>query len=472
MSTKLIIMDIPPVSILFCLLFPIFFVKMSLIMKHKKLFITFTAIFSVIVIIAVFLMIWFWGDTYKSGKKYDGFEDFRAEVEIPGLKDGACPQGLGTYRATYTLKDGNGDPVLDDAGKEKTDEQDYFFISAYFDNAPSRIYVVGKKTGTVGYVTVKNVDGSDYTGHCGGVATNGYTFWVVSDTTVYVAKKSNSTSSNNVATDIIKAAEVNGELQFTASFNANLNAAFCYYYDYDGDPTSVSTSYDKFYVGEFYREKNFKTDDKHHILTPYGDMNRAFVYEFNVSTASNNKYGLTTLSAENLPDENKVPRIQNIYSVTNEIQGFARTRGAEAEEGGLVLSQSYGLKNSHLLYYSWTEIKKTSNRKPYKDLVISDEKGQPILNDDGNQVTYGGFTYEGITTKSGAQYRDTSSSLYVYYVDGASKLNDYSIPSMSEGLCVVDDRVYVLFESGAKKYRTFVRQILDEVYSFIPRSKS
>ena len=44
---------------------------------------------------------------------------------------------------------------------------------------------------------------------------------------------------------------------------------------------------------------------------------------------------------------------------------------------------------------------------------------------------------------------------------------------MSEGLCVLKDgngeqRVYVLFESGAKKYRTFVRQILTNVYSFVP----
>ena len=88
-------------------------------MKHKKLFITFTAVFSVILMIAVFLVIWFWGDSYKSGAKFDGFEDFRAEAEIPGLKDGACPQGLGTYRASYALKDENGNPVLDAAGKEK-----------------------------------------------------------------------------------------------------------------------------------------------------------------------------------------------------------------------------------------------------------------------------------------------------------------------------------------------------------------
>lgn len=441
-------------------------------MKHKKLFVAFTAVFTVILVLVVFLMIWFWGDTYKSGAKYDGFEDFRKEIEIPGLKDGACPQGLGSYRASYTLKDENGEPLKDDKGKEKTGKQDYFFISAYFKDAPSRVYVIGKTTGLVGYVTLKNVDGTDFTGHCGGVATNGYTFWVVSGTKVFVAKKSSSSSADNIATDIIKAAETNGELKFTAEFNANLNAAFCYYYDNDGDPSNVSSSYDKFYIGEFYREKNYKTDEKHRLLTPNGnDMNRAFVYEFSVSTSSSNKYGLTTLSSDNLSEENQVPRVQNIYSITDEIQGFARTRGADTDEGGLVLSQSYGLKNSHLLYYSWTDIKKTTNRKSYKDLVVSDEKGQPILDEDKNETTYGGFVYEGVQTKSGAQYKDTSSSLYVFYVDSSVLRNDYSIPSMSEGLCVVGDRVYVLFESGAKKYRTFVRQILENVYSFIPRSK-
>ena len=42
---------------------------------------------------------------------------------------------------------------------------------------------------------------------------------------------------------------------------------------------------------------------------------------------------------------------------------------------------------------------------------------------------------------------------------------------MSEGMCVINDRVYVLFESGANKYKTFVREVLNHVYSFIPRNK-
>ena len=69
------------------------------------------------------------------------------------------------------------------------------------------------------------------------------------------------------------------------------------------------------------------------------------------------------------------------------------------------------------------------------------------------------------------QYYDTT-SLKIYYLDyndGEMLKTDYSIPSMSEGLCTVattnNTKVYVLFESAGKKYRTFVREQLKNVYS-------
>ena len=438
-------------------------------MKHKKLFIAFTAVFTVLLALVIFIMIWIWGDSYKSNERFDGFEDYRKEIQIPGLKDGACPQGIGNYRAKYTVKDENGNPVTDANGKETTATQDYFFISAYFDKQPSRIYVVGNTTGLVGYVTLKNTDGSYNNEHCGGVATNGYTLWVASGKKVLVASKKNSTSTDNIAYDIIKAAEENGELQFTSEFHANLNAAFCFFYDADGDPANRSYN-DRFYVGEFYRSGNYETDKKHHLTTPNGNENKAFMYEYNIST-SENDYGLTTLTADNLSGKNVVPRIQAIYSITDQIQGVARTKDTSDSsngntwKGGVVLSQSYGLANSHILYYDWAKITKTDsgNRTSYKDLTYKNEKG--------DDVKYARFEYEGITTNSGAPYYYTNSDLYVYYVDDSKILNNYSIPSMSEGMCVINDRVYVLFESGANKYKTFVREVLNHVYSFIPRNK-
>lgn len=429
-------------------------------MKHKKLFISLTAVLTAVLAIAIFLVIWFWGDSYKSTANYDGFETFRSEIEIPGLKDGACPQGIASYTTT----------VIGKSDDDKTSAtQTYFYISAYFKDKPSRIYVVGKNTGLEGYVTMKTPEGKDYNGHCGGVATNGYTFWMVSGHTVYCAQKDGTSSAtNNIARDIVKLAREHGVLQLTASFNANLNAAFCFFYDSDGSTDSRSTS-DKLYVGEFYRAGNYETDEKHHLTTNNGTENKAFVYEYSISTSSTNKYGLTLISADNVAEENYVPKVQYVYSITDEIQGLARTRS-----GGLVLSQSYALKNSHLYYYDWAKLTDSANRILYRNLeyTVKDENGKPVKNEDGTDKTqaYGGFTYEGVLTKGGATYKDTG-SLYVYYIDNGTLLNDYSIPSMSEGLCVEGDRVYVLFESGAKKYKMFVRQMLDEVYSFIPRNK-
>ena len=129
-------------------------------MKHKKLFVSLTAIFSVVVFLAVFLMIWFLGDSYKD------FESFKEEFEIPGLKEGAVPQGITSCVAEY---------YVTNPESEKTEaiSQQYYFISSYMaDGSPSRIYVTGEDTGYVGYVTLKTEGGEDFYGHFGGIAIN------------------------------------------------------------------------------------------------------------------------------------------------------------------------------------------------------------------------------------------------------------------------------------------------------------
>ena len=336
---------------------------------------------------------------------------------------------------------------------------------------------MGDQTGEVGYVSLKNIDGTDHTGHVGGIATNGRYIWVCSGKSVCVAKKDGTSSSvkDYIATDLIKEAKKNGSLQFTSSFKANCNAAFLYYYDADETSQTVQTSpssSDYLYVGEFYRKGNYETNELHHLTTPGGETNMAFAYEYRVYGSTSDeamaKYGLYT-SDNGFKDKVKVPKIYNVFSLPNEVQGFARTKN------GLLLSVSYGLKNSHIYYYDfkWSESSYTHtdnvNRVRYTE--IGDEKKDPGKNTDKNKLYKDGLGYDGATFESGAPYYDKSSSLYLYYIDSSTMLNDYSIPSMSEGLCTVNGRVYVLFESGAKKYSTFVRQVLTNVYSFIPRSK-
>lgn len=438
-------------------------------MKHKKLFITATAIFTVVVALAIFFIIWYWGDSYAD------FDEnvFRKEVEIPGGDDGATPQGITTYRGDYKTTDAD--------GKENTVKQDYFFISSYMKEGASRLYVTGKTSGYIGYVTLKNTDGSDYTGHCGGVATNGKFLWVSSGGKVFVAVRSKD-SYNDIAAEIIekaklslKPAEEGAEapdisIKFTCSFNANCNGSFLYYYDADGGAGSYISSNDKLYVGEFYRAGNYETPESHYIKMPDGTTNRAFAYEYSVNTSTaydSNKTGLSCIDSDKLAEgSGDVPKIDKIFSIPDEIQGFART-----SEGALVLSQSYGLKNSRLYYYDWNEAVKSANRKAYKDIM---EKP---------------FYYEGVLTKAGAPATDANldnTNTYVYYLYNAVKNNKktdeedtavypyvrgYDIPSMSEGLCVVNGRVHVLFESAFNIYKYAVRQQIDHVYSFIPTKR-
>ena len=67
--------------------------------NNKKLLISLTAIFSVFVIIAVFLMIWFWGD------RYGDFRELKQEFDIPDLEGGGSPQGLANYfNGEYEVK--------------------------------------------------------------------------------------------------------------------------------------------------------------------------------------------------------------------------------------------------------------------------------------------------------------------------------------------------------------------------------
>lgn len=407
-------------------------------MKHTKLFISLTAVFSVLIFIAVFLIVWFAGDSYPDLRK-----NFRKEFSIPGLNEGAVPQGMGVYQA---------------------DDQSYFLITAYMtDKSPSRIYVTGSADGYLGYVTMKNPDGehTDYYGHCGGIATNGNTLWVTSESTVYVAKASEQyrEKGKNIIHEIVDkasgkfldgATNFEKKIAFTSSFKANCGADFCYYYD---NPNTSSVGYDKLYVGEFYRKGNWETDTTHRLTTPNGYKNKALMYEYSIDNGS--EYGVQKLLDDNVAEANRVPKIQKIYSIPEKIQGIAFSgRTSSSNNGTLVLSQSYGLKNSALICFDWNKVNASENGKSF------------------SSVAGVNFAYDGVTTKTGNNYTDKS--LQVFFVDMNDKqalTNIYDVPSMSEGMCTLNNRVYVLFECACKKYRLYTREKLKDVYSVLPYSK-
>ena len=429
-------------------------------MKHKKGLIIFTTLFSVVVFLSIFLMMWFWSDSYED------FDEnyFREEVAIPGLDEGACPQGLATVN--HTLYDNKGEIVyVPDAEGNLTEQkkkQEYYFVSAYFKDKPSRIYVTGRTSGYLGYVSLYCGDEPFY-GHVGGIATNGTVFWIGSESTVYCIKRTNA-DFENAADEIIQLSISKGVLDIkgesTASFEINGSASFVNYYR---TSTSSTVTNERLYVGEFYRAGNYETPENHHITLPDGSVNKAFMYEYNVSSST--EYGLTVISSNDKLNK-QVPKVQKIYSIPERIQGVARVSGSNEYTSGdvLILSQSYGLVNSEIMLYNFKTIESSGNYISYSTI---DSKGFEYPD-----VTYGGVR----------PYYDTSVNVYYVYGNSNSKnvgkdgntaypsfIRSYSIPSMSEGLAVSsDDRVNILFESSAKKYKNFVRQPLDKIYSFRP----
>ena len=154
--------------------------------KTRKIVTVFAVIASVVAALVVFLMVWYLGDRYPDFERR-----FRQETEIPALDEGFIPQGLGNSA-----------------------DGDVMFISGYMnDGSPSRIYVL-EDGAVTGHVTVTLDDGSAYTGHAGGVASNGTSrVWIASGGKIYVLSYS----------EVMSAAEDNGAVEITNSWNANCN---------------------------------------------------------------------------------------------------------------------------------------------------------------------------------------------------------------------------------------------------------
>ncbi|MCD8040312.1 MAG: hypothetical protein LUF82_02220 [Clostridia bacterium] len=342
--------------------------------KHLKLCVALIVVAAILMSLAAFLIYWFCGD------RYEDFEDFNKEFAIPGLDEGFIPQGMGNY--TNSDSSSSSDTV--------------FLVSGYMNKGgASRIYVI-EGGESIGYVTVMLDEETTYEGHASGVATDGMRVWLCSDGTVYAMAYD----------DVVAAAAENGTVTITGSFDAYNEASFCYY---DGT---------YFYVGEFYREGNYETDEIHHITTDAGDENKAVIMRFTASTSATSTTGVSSTTPG------------RAYSITGLIQGMAITSGSSSSTTYITLSQSYGLSNSHLLTYKFTTSSVNSST-----------------------ITF--YSTDGSESKA----------LTTYQLDSSCLVNDYEIPSMSEGLCTVNNKVYVLFESAGAKYKMFVRERLSNVYS-------
>ncbi len=312
----------------------------------RNLLIVVIVIVCILVILGIFLLVWFYADSYAD------LDKFKTEFAIPGLEDGVVPQGLGS----------NGDT---------------FFMCCYMvDGSASRIYVIdGTGTDTTEKYVTLTKEGSAFSGHCGGIASDGTYVWLSSERDIYTMDYETlvSTASAEGGTmEIGTGFVVDNE---TGEGNAEFDVAYLFY---DAEDTAL-------YAGEFYRSGSYPTVDNHKITTPNGDENTAIVYKLQADAEDEKGFDSVPLCA---------------YSTTSQIQGLA------VSNSKIALSESYGLANSHIYVY---DLAKAAKSETQLALQMADNTTVDLdlyFLDSGNLTT----TYtlpsmtEGMTVSGGKVY--------------------------------------------------------------------
>ena len=174
----------------------------------------------------------------------------------------------------------------------------------------SRIYVMPDTQDDSYFVEMENSDGSDYTGHTGGIAVMGDFVYVTGKTGCDVFSLSDITDGDSKATVMFDVETIN-------------DPAYCYIKD------------NVLYSGSFYREGNYETPEEHRLKTPVGDENMAIIAAYALDPSSGRAYSKT-------PDF--------IISTVGLAQGMTFIG-----DDKLAIATSYGLAKSHLYVYDLTQ---------------------------------------------------------------------------------------------------------------------
>ncbi len=163
------------------------------------------------------------------------------------------------------------------------------------------------------------------------------------------------------------------------------------------------------WVGEFQYGTEYKTDTSHRIKTADG-YQKAWAIGYVLDETTENE-----IKADNMTEAGAIP--DYILSTTERIQGIT------VKDGLIYLSQSYGRKNTATLYR-------------HKNVL----KNEPD-----------------------AQIEVLGTTAPIWFLDSNSLDAALMCPPMTECLCTIGDSIYVLFESGAEKYRD-AKNPMDRVF--------
>ena len=229
----------------------------------------------------------------KTDNDYTGYTELAA---IPETENGYVPQG-------YCYCEAAGAYVL----------------SYYHDDKASVLSFVDAATGErTKTLHLQNADGTDFTGHAGGLADGGVYLYLCSGNSIY-----------RFSPETVGALPDGGTLVLDSFVDTDVR---CSYIHCDGT---------YLYAGEFYTyypDERYGTDETHHMQMSMTEIHFSRL----------NAYALEALNAAFDAGNGMIPIPAFACTTPNLVQGMARTA-----DGGFVLSTSYGRNtDSHLLYYT------------------------------------------------------------------------------------------------------------------------
>lgn len=221
---------------------------------------------------------------------------------IPGLSDNFVPQGL----------------CYDDAAG-------VFLTTGYQkDHTASPVWMVNKDSKESRKVVLEAPDGSDFTGHAGGLSVLGNYVYVAGDddNCLYVYSR-----------DDILGADDGARVKCLGTFDT-------YFGRHDGLCIAFTTAHDgRLTVGEFYRDPNYVTPDSHKFTSPSGDYLQALAVTYEASDGADAVFGLRPVPVE-------------AYALPDLVQGMA------FYDGKIWLSTSYAVAFSGIYAYEQAGLQK------------------------------------------------------------------------------------------------------------------
>ena len=204
---------------------------------------------------------------------------------IPGLWDGAVQQGF-----------------------DYDEQLDLYIYSGYMkDHSASRLYIIDGDGEESRYVELKEADGSDHTGHVGGVSFGGDYVYVTA-----------SSSNEIIMFELVDVLDGDGKATVCDRFEVILSSAYVYVRN------------NTLYTGEFYYLPSYDTPEDHWTTTPAGDAHKAIMAVYTL--------GEDGTPAEADPDY--------LVSTRDKVQGMAFD-----SQGRLIVSTSWGLGASEICVY-------------------------------------------------------------------------------------------------------------------------